>query len=101
MPWGSSAISASMPQTASSRPSAAADQAEDHALGEQLADQAAATGAERGPHGDLALARRRAREQQVRDVHARDQQHEADGAEQQPERASQVADHRFVQRHAP
>ena len=47
-------------------------------LDEQLRDDAAAAGAERAAHGDLALARRRARVDQDRDVHAHDdeQQHQ-------------------------
>ena len=47
---------------------------------EQLADQLAARRAERQPHGDLALPHEAARDQQVRHVRARDQQHEADHA---------------------
>ena len=54
-----------------------AEQAEQDALGEELPDQPRAAGAERRPHGDLARARLRARQQQVRHVDAGDQQHEA------------------------
>ena len=53
-----------------------ASSAEHHALGQQLADDASAAGAEREADGDLAAALRRAREQQVRDVGARDEQDE-------------------------
>ena len=50
---------------------------------EQLADQPRAIGAERGAHRQFLLAQRAAREQQVGDVHARDQQHgDHRGAEQ-------------------
>ena len=42
-----------------------------------LADDPRALRAESEPHGDLALAHRRARELQVRDIRAHDQQHEA------------------------
>ena len=42
----------------------------------QLTDQPPPAGAERGPHADFALARAGAREQQVGDVRARDQQHD-------------------------
>ena len=52
----------------------AAGQREHDALGEQLADDAPTAGADRQPHADLALARGAAREQQVGDVGARDQQ---------------------------
>ena len=56
---------------------AAGEEREQQALGEELAHQPAARGAEREAHRHLALARRRAREQQVRDVRAGDQQHQA------------------------
>ena len=49
------------------------------ALGQQLRDDAQRGGAERGAHRNLALARLRARQQQVGDVDARDQQHERHG----------------------
>ena len=58
-----------------------------------------ASGAERGAHGHLRLARERARQQQIRDVGARDEQHEADRADEHDERASDVADHLLVERH--
>ena len=64
-------------------PGRAADEREQRALGQQLAHQPAASGAERQPHRDLLLPRRRAGEQQVRDVRARDQEHEADDRHQQ------------------
>ena len=58
-----------------------------HALGQQLADDAPAAGAEREPDRDLAPPRRGRRQQQVGDVGARDQQHGADdAAEQQRDR---------------
>ena len=56
---------------------------EQHALGEQLPDEPAAAGAERQADRDLAPARRGARQQQVGDVRARDQQHGADHAAEQ------------------
>ena len=64
----------------------AAGDREHEALGERLADQPAASGAERQPHRDLLLPRRRAAQQQVGDVRARDQQHEADHGHQHEER---------------
>src|SRR5262249_51844440 len=70
---------------------AAAYAREDHTFGEELSYQAAAAGAERGPHGELRLTRGRAREQQVRHVRARDQEDERDGAEQDQHRRSNVA----------
>ena len=48
------------------------------ALGEELAYQPRASGAERGANRELALAGNGAREQQVRDVRARQQQHDRD-----------------------
>ena len=58
----------------------AADQRQHDAFGEQLPHDAAAPGAQGRAHRNLAPASGRAHEQQVRDVRARDQQHEADGA---------------------
>ena len=56
-------------------------------LGDQLPHETGAAGAERGADGNLALARRRAGEEQVGHVGARDQQNEADGAEDEQQRA--------------
>ncbi len=53
-----------------------AEQADDRRLGQQLPDDAQAAGAKRRANRDLAMADRRAREQQVGDVRARDHQHE-------------------------
>src|SRR5262249_46971150 len=51
----------------------------DHeALGEQLADEASAFGAERGADAGLADAARDARELQMREIGARDQQDQSD-----------------------
>ena len=55
-------------------------------------------GADRGSNRDLALARGRAHQQQVRDVRARDQQHEADRADQHQQRRAHVLDERFLKR---
>ena len=57
----------------------AARAAQHHALGQQLSNQPAAPGAERRAHSHFARAVHRAREQQIRDVRAGDQQHEPDG----------------------
>ena len=56
-------------------------------------------GAERAPDRKLPASRSRAREQQVRDVDARDEQHEADGAEQHQQCGPHVADEVLAQRH--
>ena len=55
---------------------------EHRALNEHVRHDPRAAGADRRAHGDLAFARLRAREEQIRDVHACDQQHKGDrGAE--------------------
>ena len=88
-------------------PEPAADRGEQDALDEQLADDAAAARAEREAHGDLPLPRRRACDEQARDVRARDQQHADDDPEEQPQRLRQLlADRRAAlrgrqQRHLP
>ncbi len=69
-----------------------ADDGKQHALDQQLPHDPPAVGAERDAHGNLARPVRRAREQQVGDVGARDEQHEADGAHQRQEyRADRAA----------
>jgi hypothetical protein len=60
----------------------AAQHGEHGALGEQLANDASASGADGGADGDLALAARRAHQQETGDVGAGYQQHETDGAGQ-------------------
>ena len=52
------------------------------ALDQHLRDDAAAAAADRRPHRDLASTLGRPDQQQVRDVGARDQQHEPDGAKE-------------------
>ena len=69
-----------------------------HALGEELADQAAASGADRRAHDDLAAARRGARQQQIGDVGAGDEQHEAHRAEQHEQRLPRRADDGLMER---
>src|SRR5207302_692483 len=70
----------------------------DDALDEQLPDDASAGGAERRADGELAAPAYAAREQQVRDVGARDEQHGADGAEQYREREPVLPDDPLLQR---
>ena len=77
---------------------AAADERERHALGEQLPQQARPARAHRDAHGQLALARHQAREEQVRHVDARDEQHEPRRAQQHEQRATGVADEDLVER---
>ena len=64
---------------------------EQHALGQQLPDDAPAAGAERQADRHLAAPRRGLRQQQVRDVRARDQQHGAHDAAEQQRRPSASA----------
>ena len=68
------------------------------ALRQQLPDDAAASCTERRTQRDLLCANRGAREQQVRDVRDRDQQHAADRTEEHIERARDIADEIFAQR---
>ena len=60
----------------------AAGDRQQRALGQQLPHQPPASRAERGAHRQLAIAPQHARERQVGDVRARDQQHEPGRAEQ-------------------
>ena len=61
----------------------AAQQKQQHALDEHLPDEARPAGPERRSDDALPRSRHGARQQQVGDVGARDEQHEADGAEHQ------------------
>ena len=67
-----------------------ADDAEHAAFGEALTRQPSPARAKRRSHGELPLPRHRASEQKARDVRARDEQHDTDGAEQQPQRRADV-----------
>ena len=64
----------------------AARDREDRVLGEQLARDPRAAAADRRPDGELALAREAAREQEIGDVRARDDQHQRDGDGQDRQR---------------
>ena len=74
----------------SSRPSAPPSGGEQDVLGQELAHEAPPSGAERGADRDLALARRAARQRQVGEVRAADEQQHPDGAEQHVQRASEL-----------
>jgi hypothetical protein len=56
-----------------------------------LEKQLAPRGAQRAAHRDLFLPRGAASEQQISDIGACDQQHECDGAQQDPQRADDIA----------
>ena len=63
-----------------------AEQAEHRGFAQQLADDPSSPGTERRPNGDLSRAGSCARQEQVGDVGASDQEHEADGAQQHEKR---------------
>ena len=70
------------------------------ALGQELANQLPASGAERGADGQLPLAPQQPRQREVGDVRAGDQQHETGRAQQdqqqRPRLARQLVAHRQV-----
>ena len=69
-----------------------------HALRQQLRDDLPAAGAERSAHGDFAAPHVGARELEVGDVRARDQQHERHRSEQDQERAAHLSGDEFLRR---
>ena len=69
---------------------------EQQALGEQLAEDGAAASAERAAHRQFLLAGHAASQQQIGDVDAGDEEHETDGAQQQPEHLDAVFGHVVV-----
>jgi hypothetical protein len=75
-----------------------ADEREHAALGDQLPQQPPAAGTQRRPHGNLAATRFRARDHQVGDVRARDEQDEGDRRHQHQQRRPQPADELDVER---
>ena len=76
----------------------AADSREHEALGEHLANQLQASGAERRAHGNLAAPAREPRQDQVGDVGADDQQQEADRGRNQQQRRPHGGDELFLRR---
>ena len=95
---GTVLISASVPHCAMSNPERAAQPGKQKALGQELPDDAAAAGAHRGAQCDFLSAGRSAREEKIRDVGVRDQQHADDRAKQDIQRGAHIADHVFTQR---
>ena len=65
---------------------------EDEAFGEQLAEQTGAPRSERGPNGNLALARGIAREKEARDVRASNQENQSDRGDEHHECGTHIAD---------
>ena len=86
-------------QAAQKQPGASAEQRQHDALGQELPDDADAAGAEGGADGHLALPCRRAGQQQVGDVRAGYQQHEADGGPQHEQRRTYGPVLPLLQRH--
>ena len=76
----------------------AAREGHERRLGQQLPDDPGPVGAERRADRDLLAAGERSGEDEVGHVRARDEQHEADRAEQHPERPPHVADEVLVER---
>jgi len=76
---------------------AAAHGGEEQVLGEQLPDEPTAAGAERGTQRELGAPVDTAGEQQVRHVHACDDEHQADRAEDDEERRLDAASEVVVQ----
>ncbi len=82
------------------KPHETADDRQQRALDQQLADDAPARRAQRDADGHFARAAGRSREQQVRDVGAGDQEYEADRAHQRQEhQLDRPAVHAIVERH--
>ena len=76
----------------------AADDGEQHALGQELPQQAPTARAERRADREFPLPRFGAREDQVRQVGAGDEQHESHRALQHPQRRADPAHHVGLQR---
>ena len=75
-----------------------ADGRQQQAFGEQLANQAPAAGAERRADGDFTITPGGARQQEVRDVGAGDEQHDQHRGGEQLQRAPHVADEQLLER---
>ncbi len=76
----------------------AAGDGKHHAFGEQLADDAGAAGTHGGADGEFALAAGGAHEQEIGDVGAGDEQHEADRAEKDQQRLARAGNDGVAQR---
>ena len=94
---GPVAVSASISARATTMPRAPPSDAEDGGFGENVSDDAAAGGAERGADRELLLVGRGADEEELGDVRAGHQQDEHDGPEEHPQHRRGSAGHFFVQ----
>ena len=79
-------------------PGESAGDRQQQAFDQQLTREPPARAAERGAHRELRFAGRAAREEQARDVDARDQQQQRDSPKQDPEHAAGAADRVGLQR---
>ena len=77
----------------------AAGRAKQETLAEQLCEQTATPRTERGADAQFALPRCASRQQQIRDVHTRDEQHQPHRAGQDQQRRPNLFDHQLVHRH--
>ena len=77
----------------------AAERGEDDSLGDSLPDDPRARRAERAPNRQFLPPRRAACQQQVRDVRARDEQHDTHAGEQHPQRTAHVGESDFLKSH--
>ena len=85
-------------QPGDGEPGDAAGERQHHALGQQLADDAGPCGAQCEADGHLLLAPGEAGQEQVRHVGAGDEEHEADGAQQDQQGGADVSDDRAGER---
>jgi hypothetical protein len=81
------------------QPDRATREAENHAFDQQLPHDPPAARPERRPDGQLLPAAQAARQQQVRDVRARDEEHARHGADEHADRSAHAADHLILERH--
>ena len=98
MSAGSVDFSSVRPSVGEKQAERAAERRHQHAFGDELANDAMARGTHRCANGDFFFADGRAREREVGDVGARDQQNENDGDEQDQEPFANVADQAGLQR---
>ena len=86
-----------MTERGDAEPGDAAARREHQAFSKHLAHQPAAAGAKRRAHAELALARGAARQQQIRDVDAGNEQHERNRAHQREQRRPELSHHLILQ----
>lgn len=75
------------------QPCGSSHKREQHAFRKHVTNDAAVAGAERDPDGDVATAAQPAREQEARDVDARDEQHAGDRDKQHQQDCADPLDH--------